>query len=401
MITSRKKKLQFSAKHSNQIFVTLSQPGHSSRFIGGCVRDCLINKTTFDYDIATTLKPEEVTYLLAKEHIRVIPTGIKFGTVTALIQDEKFEITTLRKEINYKGRFPEVVFTSDFELDASRRDFTINALSYCPHEEILYDYFGGMEDLLKQKIVFIGNPYDRIKEDPLRILRFFRFFCYYGSKDSIDLEGSSACMELGELLHSLSKERIIAELNKIIIHPENYSTLLLMDKLSILKKVLPINNFNVQALQNSQIYSQKLAISLETTTIYALIFYYNSELKLSDLMRLKFSKKDASSIIRFISFFQSQDKLDWNSLRYLWLDEKFLQFVIIALSVGKLYFAIAKQFILEHNAKEIPIFPLNGNDLLHIEQGAMLGKQLAYLKQLWIDSDYTLSKSELIESIKK
>lgn len=402
MIEIYQNNLQFNSKFSELIFsvLTNSNAEYTSRFIGGCVRDALLNKPIYDFDIATILVPDEVIFLLKRSNIKVVPTGIKFGTVSAFIEDEKFEITTLRKELSYQGRFPTVVFTDDFQLDAVRRDFSINALSYCPYRQKIYDYFGGIEDLAKQKVVFIGNPYHRIKEDALRILRFFRFTCYYGGNTSqIDAEGLEACAFLKENLNHLSKERIIAEMNKLIVHPNSSSVLLAMFKVNILAQVLPISSFNRQAIKNYFIYATKLGYKIEYTTLYALLFYSNKNLQIADLLNLKFSKKEAFLIFKFIIFLQNNNKIDQSILKYLWLEKEFLQYLALLLSLDILDFASIKQFLIEYKDMKIPIFPIGGNDLSYLAVGPKIGEQLANLRKIWIDSNFSLSKAELLAKI--
>ncbi len=393
--------LKFNTKFSGHIFAALisASTKYSSRFIGGYVRDTLLHRPTYDYDIATILLPNEVMHLFNKQNIKVVPTGIRFGTISAFIEDEKFEITTLRKEINYQGRFPEVIFNDDFELDATRRDFSINALSYCPYKDKIYDYFGGIEDLAKQKIVFIGDPYHRIQEDALRILRFFRFTCYYGDdKGQIDAEGLRACTALKQNLTSLSKDRIIAELNKIIIHPNSSKVFSIMFDAGILTQILPINSFNEQAIKTSFTYSVELSCKPEATTIYALMFY-QLDIKIADLLNLKFSRKEASLIIKFISFLQNTKKIDQYILRYLWLEKEFSQYLILILSLGMLDFASIKPFLMEYRNKTVPILPINGHDLTHLATGPNIGEHLINLRQIWIDSNFTLSKAELLAKL--
>ncbi|XVN42748.1 MAG: hypothetical protein RCG15_00010 [Candidatus Rickettsia vulgarisii] len=154
----------------------LQNGGGAARIIGGAVRDAIIGKINNDVDIATDLLPEQTEKILSEAGIKVIPTGKKHGTIAALLGDEKFEITTLRKDIDTDGRRARVAFTDDFAVDAARRDFTINALSYCPFQHKIYDYFNGVQDLQDKKLVFIGKAFDRIQEDCIRILRFFSFF---------------------------------------------------------------------------------------------------------------------------------------------------------------------------------------------------------------------------------
>ena len=232
-------KLSICSRHYKKILKFLRVRGATSRLIGGCVRDAILGKDHYDIDIATTLLPEQVINILQEANIKVVPTGIKFGTVSALFQEEKFEITTLRKDLGSDGRRPQAVFFSEsFEEDAARRDFTINALSYCPFEHKIYDYFTGIEDLKNLKVKFIGDPEDRIKEDFLRILRFFRFSCYYAQH--LDQRGLEASIKLKDHLKTLSKERIKQEMDKLIASDNSMKILQQMADNGVLQVIFPL-----------------------------------------------------------------------------------------------------------------------------------------------------------------
>ena len=163
------------APSTKKVMSALQSRGAEARFIGGCVRDALLNRPIKDIDIATTEVPEQVIELLFEKEIKVIPTGIEHGTVTAVIGHQTFEITTLRRDINTNGRHAVVKFTDNWKQDAERRDFTMNALS-ADMQGTIYDYVGGYDDALTGNVQFIGNATTRIREDVLRILRFYRFF---------------------------------------------------------------------------------------------------------------------------------------------------------------------------------------------------------------------------------
>jgi poly(A) polymerase len=181
--------------------------------VGGCVRDLLLKKKIADFDFATKLRPNEIIKILEENNLKAIPTGIKFGTITAVVNHKNFEITTLRKDNETDGRHCDPEFIDDFELDAARRDFTVNAL-YLDEAGNIYDYFDGISDLNNQEIKFIYDANKRIEEDYLRILRFFRFSCKYAKK--LDREGLTACILQKENLKKLSRERIRSEFLKIV-----------------------------------------------------------------------------------------------------------------------------------------------------------------------------------------
>ncbi|MCB1559266.1 MAG: CCA tRNA nucleotidyltransferase, partial [Alphaproteobacteria bacterium] len=190
----------------------------SVRFVGGCVRNALLGEVIGDIDLATSLPPQNVTERLLKNGIKSIPTGIQHGTVTAVINGKSYEITTLRIDMDTDGRHASVTFSADWQEDAKRRDFTMNAL-YADMDGHVYDPLGsGISDLKQRKVKFVGDPYLRIKEDYLRILRFFRFHTQYG-KGRINAKGYRACLDLKDGLKSLSKERVTQELSKILLSP--------------------------------------------------------------------------------------------------------------------------------------------------------------------------------------
>ena len=209
-----------------------------ARFIGGCVRDALLGLPVSDIDIATPHPPDEVTRRLEGAGIRVIPSGIRHGTVTALVGPARFEVTTLRRDLACDGRHAEVAFTDDWQADAARRDFTVNALS-CTVTGELFDPFGGINDLAAHKIRFIGNAPDRIREDVLRLLRHYRFFARYGGAEP-DAEALAACRTLAPLLAGLSGERVRAELFRLLTGPRPAAVWGLIDRQGIAAHLLPV-----------------------------------------------------------------------------------------------------------------------------------------------------------------
>jgi poly(A) polymerase len=215
--------------------VLAALPG--ARIVGGAVRDLLACRPVSDVDIATPLTPEAVTAALQRAKLRAIPTGIAHGTVTALAEGWTIEITTLRQDVETDGRHAIVAFTDDFRVDAARRDFTINAMSLAP-DGTLFDYFGGTEDLEAGRVRFVGSPAERIAEDTLRILRFFRFWARYGSGDP-DAETAHALADGAAKLATLSAERLWSETAKILTVPDPRAVLRLMEALGVLAGLLP------------------------------------------------------------------------------------------------------------------------------------------------------------------
>lgn len=209
-----------------------------TRYVGGAVRDDLLDLPVSDVDLATRLQPDEVIRRLEKAKIKAVPTGIDHGTVTAVSDGHPFEITTLRRDVSTDGRRATIAFTDDWKEDAARRDFTINALSADPRNGEIFDYFDGLGDLQHRHIRFIGDPLQRIAEDHLRILRFFRFHARFGSGEP-DAAALKACTERSRDLMALSRERIADELLKLLAVADPSTTVGIMLRHDILKPVLP------------------------------------------------------------------------------------------------------------------------------------------------------------------
>ena len=217
--------------------VALLGPGNA-RYVGGAVRDTLLGIAVKDVDIATPLRPLKVIGKLKDAGIKAIPTGIEHGTVTALIPFGPVEITTLRHDVSTDGRRATVAFADDWQDDAARRDFTMNALYADPATFEIFDWFGGLEDLKARRVRFIGDARERIREDHLRILRYFRFQARFGSQPA-DAEAEEACYELAATLKGLSRERIGMEMLNLLGLPDPARTVVRMGELGVLQQVLP------------------------------------------------------------------------------------------------------------------------------------------------------------------
>lgn len=208
-----------------------------ARFVGGAVRDTLLELPVSDFDLATPHPPQRVIELLEGAGIKAVPTGIAHGTITAVASGTVVEVTTLRHDVATDGRHATVAFTDDWQADAARRDFTINALYADPASGEIFDYFGGLDDLAARRIRFIGDPMQRISEDHLRILRFFRFLARFG--DTPDPAGLEACVARANDLMALSRERIRDELLKLLVAADAVRVLNLMIARGVLKPVVP------------------------------------------------------------------------------------------------------------------------------------------------------------------
>jgi poly(A) polymerase len=216
----------------------LSGKGAAARFIGGCVRDAIVGRSVSDIDLATDAVPDRVVEILGGAGIRTEPTGIEHGTVTAIVRDRPYQITTLRRDVETDGRRAVVSFTTDWAEDAGRRDFTINALS-ADADGSVYDYVDGLADLAAGRVRFIGAAAERVAEDYLRILRFFRFHAGYAS-GAPDEEALAACRAAAARIDDLSGERIWLELSRILLIDPPGTVFQMMEKAGVLGRLIPI-----------------------------------------------------------------------------------------------------------------------------------------------------------------
>ena len=393
--------LKINSKHFLAIIEHLCANGGQARLVGGVVRDALLGLPAADVDIATNLLPEEVIAILAKAGIKTIPTGIKFGTVTALMKGESFEITTLRRDLSCDGRHADVSYSKDFAEDAARRDFTINALSYCPITHQIYDYFNGIKDLEAKRVVFIGEAKERIAEDYLRILRFFRFSCRYAQQ--IDQVGLSACIALRNNLPNLSGERIKSEIDLLLPLEASPKTLQTMFNSGILQQILPIKEYDSQTHNQLLKCAESFEELVSLTALYSMLFMNSENISVKSLLQLKFSRAEAKQICAMLNL---QDEKDISSiirnLKNIWLDDRaYVQYFIFIASITKDNPAIIELYN-KLDKLPVPKLPIDGNDLIKLGfSGIELGKQINYLRASWVESDFALRKSDLIKMVKK
>jgi poly(A) polymerase len=213
----------------------LDVPGEETRLVGGCVRDALLGRTASDVDLATTLRPEAVIARARAAGLKAVPTGIAHGTVTLVVEGAPHEVTTLREDVETDGRHAVVRFGRDFFRDAERRDFTINALSLAP-DGTLHDTTGGVADLAGGRVRFIGEAATRIREDFLRILRFFRFHARYG-RGNPDPQGLAAAVAARDGLFRLSRERVRAEFLKLLLAPRAVEAVATLSETGLLSRI--------------------------------------------------------------------------------------------------------------------------------------------------------------------
>lgn len=262
-----------------------------TRYVGGAVRDDLLDLPVSDVDLATRLQPEEVVRRLEAAKIKAVPTGIDHGTVTAVSDGHPYEVTTLRRDVATDGRRATVAFTTAWEEDAARRDFTINALSADPLTGDVFDYFGGLGDLEARHVRFIGDPLKRIAEDHLRILRFFRFHARFGIGEP-DAAALDACTRRANDLMALSRERIADELLKLLGLADPSTTVAIMLARGILKPVLPeIEPERLPQLGSLIAAEQQASLTPDALRRLAALLPRDPEIAAAVAARLKLSNK--------------------------------------------------------------------------------------------------------------
>ena len=385
------------------IFNILDKKNEETRFNGGCLRNLILKKETDDIDIATTILPNKVLQLLKKKRIKTITSGISHGTVIAIINKKKIEITTLRKDIKTDGRHAKVKFTKDWFIDSNRRDLTINALS-CSLNGKLYDYHDGIKDLKEGNIKFIGNTEERIKEDFLRILRYFRFYGLYGKK-KIDKNDIKVFKKLSSNLKKLSPERIYSEFKKILLSNNLYEVLSLMKKSKLLKYII-VQDSDLKRVKNLKKICNSNQL-IDFSTLLSILIKEKNLLKVFNNMNLSNNEKEKiKNIITFrkkISF-----KLIGNNLiKCVYIYGKELCFSLLIydyvispnISKKKRYLKIFS-FI---NSYKIPKFPIFGKDIINrgFETGPVVGKILKSIEEWWIDNKTKPSRKDCLEKIKQ
>lgn len=352
---------------------------HKARCVGGCVRNSVLGKPITDIDIATTNTPDQTEKILNSAGIKTIPTGVDHGTITAVTNGHTFEITTLRTDVKTDGRHATVRYTDNWHEDANRRDFTINAL-YMDQAGKLYDPTGqGLEDIAGPYIKFIGNPEDRIAEDYLRILRFFRFWAQYASED-LDEKALRACKDNAKNLNLLSKERITNELLKIIMTPKAAEAIEAMRHCNILPSIITPNS--LQKLRDMIDAEQKACVSEIASRLLAINAdkkIWEHELTLSNAQRKKLAQINAQASKNNFNTAEATKK-------HIYYHGREISLLAYLYAYSP---AVDKNLIHLIQNWKIPIFPITGQDLIAegFTPGPPLGAELRKREKFWLQ-DY-------------
>ncbi len=385
-----------------KLFEVVENHGGVLRFVGGAVRDALAGIKGFDLDLATDMSPDELVEMCEENDIKTIPIGIKFGTVGIMINGKVLEVTSLRKDIKTDGRHAEVEFTTDWQEDASRRDLTINAV-YADEKGNVFDYYNGIDDLQKGIVRFIGNPNQRIQEDYLRILRFFRFYSIFG-KGEIDKKALRACKDNQAGLTKISIERVRDEFFKILLTPNVINTVKIMLDNDILGYILPpAPHFDDLENLIRLVREQNLD---ESALRRLFILYWPDEIIAENFAtRFKLSKKEKEMFVSWakhnpqLSDFTSPTNLS-KLLYNLGHEFCYHKFILLCAQANKIPDNFSN-IIETIRTTQIPVFPLKGRDLISagVEDNRKIGHMLDMLEHLWIESNFSMSKNELLAQI--
>ncbi len=393
----------FEASATRAIFAALNTDTHETRAVGGALRNTLMGLPVHEVDFATTATPDEVIALASAAGLKPVPTGVEHGTVTVVVDHHPFEVTTLRQDVETFGRHASVKFTRDWAQDASRRDFTINAL-YASADGVVHDPLGGYPDVVARRVRFIGSARERIREDYLRILRFFRFTASYGHEP--DPDGLAACIAERCGLAKLSAERVRGELMRILITREPLRALVPMSEAGLLVAVLGgvMRVVHAERLIAIEAENDLAADALRRLAALAVMIEEDAK-RLSKRLRLSNAEGSRLDAIAALKPILGADTapLALKAALYRLGPERYRDRALIAWAragasphdaAWRELFALAERW-------QAPVFPLNGEDLLAagIERGPLLGATLRRLEETWIASDFTLTREALLTAV--
>ncbi len=389
-----------------RLFDAVETHGGTLRFVGGAVRDTLAGRhNDFDLDLASDLSPDELVEACQDYGIKTIPVGLKFGTVGVIMDNQVLEVTSLRKDIKTDGRHAEVEFTDDWSVDASRRDLTINAV-YADLYGNVFDYYNGITDLENGVVRFIGNPDERIKEDYLRIMRFFRFYSIF-SKQAINKDALKACVNNKDGLRTLSIERVRDELFKLLVTPRAAETMQIIFDNDILSYFLPSKSIHIKALHNLTKLVEDMKYEGNFLRRLFVLYQPNASEAENIARTLRFSKRQKDNFVNWakINLMPENISTSCQRLRFIYRYGKnfCLDKILLAAAIYEIDSEKAANVLQEVENAIVPIFPLRGRDLIEhkIAFGEKIGQVLALLEQQWIDSNFNLTRDELLEFAKK
>lgn len=381
-------------------------PDGTARFVGGCVRNSLMGEPIGDIDIATQLVPKEAGAALKAAGIKIVPTGIEHGTITAVHDSEPYEITSLRKDVETDGRRAVVAFTKDWAEDAYRRDFTVNAI-YADYDGNVYDPTGGgLEDIKSRKFQFVGDGEQRVREDYLRILRFFRFMAWYAGDAKVDAQALKACRENRAGLKTLSAERVWSELKKILMAPHPARAVQIMLTNDILPAVLPEAS-NAEGLALMQKLEKRESLKPDPL-LRLMAMSGRDEFAIAGLAkRLRVSNDEKARLLSWagnqVPFTPDMDARMFKQGIYASTPQTAYDRMVVR-GAGESDPIVSATWVKKAVwAKDWPIpeFPLKGRDLKSagVKNGPEMGRILRALKELWVRSGFEADQDKLLVAL--
>ena len=390
------------------LFAALAKTGGETRVVGGAVRDCLLGLTPHEIDLATTALPDAVMAAAREAGLKAVPTGIEHGTVTIVVAGAPFEVTTLREDVETDGRFAKVRFGGDFEQDAMRRDFTVNALSLTA-DGALHDYTGGIADIETRRIRFIGDPAKRIAEDYLRILRFFRFHAAHGA-GALDRDGLHAAIVARENLARLSRERLRAEALKLLAARRAAEVVREMSQAGVIEVILgmgfPARLERLAAIESAR---GRAPDTLQRLAAFAVSTPEDAE-RLRD--RLRLSNDEHARLAEAARALEglhgdARPRQDFELVRLLFLNGRRAASDALALAHAESAapaddpdWLTAARFLDETPA---PAFPIKGADLIArgVAPGKALGETLKSLQAKWIRAGFPRDPAVVMQLVEE
>ena len=376
------------------------------RFVGGCIRKIINKEMTDDIDLATNLKPDDVCKALRKNNINYYESGIEHGTITALIEDKKFEITSLRKDVATDGRHAKVEFSLDWKEDASRRDFTINAI-YADKDGNIFDPFNGKKDIEEGVINFIGECEERIKEDYLRILRYVRFYLNY-SKKPHDLKIIKIIRKNLGGVASLSSERLLDEFKKLVTLDNLQKLFKDQNCLELIQLIFPQFK-KIDIFKSPNQYIKKFFSKTDFIFILSLLVIDETDNADYFLFKFKLSKKDQKRL-KFIDNFYKQKinnkfytEKNLNKLLYFQGRQSVIDIINFYLFNSKKVDKKLIKFIEIFNNKTIPTLPIGAKLLMskyNLPEGKSLGEKLKKIETIWVDNNFKISEKQIQNIVK-
>jgi len=385
------------------VIAAITRGGFEARVVGGAVRNALLGLPVKDVDLATTAVPQEVIRLAAAGGLGAVPTGVSHGTVTVIAHHQPIEVTTLRRDIETFGRQARVTFTTDWSEDAARRDFTLNAL-YCDQDGTVHDPIGGYPDLVARRVRFIGDARDRIREDYLRILRFFRFTAAY-AEGPPDPAGLAASVALAEGLAQLSAERIRAELLRLLAAPRAVEIVEVMAEAGLIEALIGVGG-DVTLL--GRLADIEAALGRDADPLLRLAALSGGNRHLTALgARLRLSNAESERLARLAlpdpAFDPDTDEREARGFLYRFGVETFRDGVLMAWARGGAAPDCSRwrgRFVLPNRWK-VPTLPVRGADLLErgLAQGPAIGRVVRAFEEWWIAEDFPTDDERLARAL--